>query len=73
LKGNINEKNYICKLYYPIAIKITHKYRGYPRIVFGHSGVFDTAVANIGDFIDEYLCEFEAICMQKGFTPVSGA
>jgi hypothetical protein len=52
----------IGKLYFPIAITITHKIEGYLRISFGSSGVIDTAGAKIGDFIVEYLCEFEAIC-----------
>jgi hypothetical protein len=62
LKGNINKKNYIGKLYYPIAIKITQKYRGYLRIIFGISGVIYTIGAKIGDFKVEYLRKFEAIC-----------
>jgi hypothetical protein len=46
-------------LYYPIAITITQKYRGYLRIIFGFSGVISAAS---GDFIVENLREFEAIC-----------
>jgi hypothetical protein len=61
-KGNINKTNYIGKLYYPIAITITQKYRGYLRICWGYSGVIDSAGAKIGDFIVEYLREFKAIC-----------
>jgi hypothetical protein len=32
------------------------------RIIFGSSGVIDTAGAKIGNFIVENLREFEAIC-----------
>jgi hypothetical protein len=72
-KGNFYKK-YIGKLYYPIAITITQKilYRGYLRIVFGMSGVIDTAQAKIGDFKVEYLREFQAIC-KKTLNRVSGA
>jgi hypothetical protein len=59
-------------LYYPIAITITQKYRGYLRILFGSSFVIDTAGAKIGDFIVEYLREFEAIC-KKALTRESEA
>jgi hypothetical protein len=65
-----NQKNYIGKLYYPIAIKITQKYGGYLRVVVGHSGV--TAVAKNGGFIVEFFWEFKAIC-KKALTRVSGA
>jgi hypothetical protein len=58
-------------LYYPIAINITQKYRGYLRIFFGHSGVIDTAEAKVGDFKVEYLREFHAIC-KKALTRGSG-
>jgi hypothetical protein len=51
LKGISIEKIYIGKLYYPIYITITQKYRGYLRIIFGSSGVIDTAFAKIGDLI----------------------
>jgi hypothetical protein len=30
-------------------------------MVFGHSGVIDTAVHKIGEFVVEYLRKFEAI------------
>jgi hypothetical protein len=70
LKG-ISIKKYIGKLYYPIAIKITQKYRGYLRIIFGTSGVIDTAGAKIGDFKFEYLCKYKAIC-KKALTRESG-
>jgi hypothetical protein len=50
LKGIKSIKNYIGKLYYPISITITQNCRGYLRIVFGLSGVIDTAQAKIGDF-----------------------
>jgi hypothetical protein len=45
------------KFYYPVAITTTQKYRGY---------------LSIGDFIVEYLCEFEAI-RQKSLIRESGA
>jgi hypothetical protein len=45
---------------------------GYLRIVFCPSGVIVTAEAKIGNFIVEYLLEFEAIC-KKALTRVSGA
>jgi hypothetical protein len=70
LKGISINKNYIGKLCYPIAIKSYTKYRGYQRIVLGHSGIIDTAVAKIGDFIVEYLRKFAAIC-KKTLTLVS--
>jgi hypothetical protein len=59
-------------LYYPIAIAITQKYRGYLRIIFVSSGVIDTTAAKIGDFILEHLREFEAIC-KKALTRSLGA
>jgi hypothetical protein len=59
-------------LYYPIAITITQKYRGYSRIVFGLNGFIDTTQVKIGDFKVEYLCEFQAIC-KKALTRVSGS
>jgi hypothetical protein len=57
-------------LYYPISRKITHKIWGLSNNHFGSSGVIDTAGAEIGDLIVEYLGdliveylgEFEAIC-----------
>jgi hypothetical protein len=55
-KENIIKKTYIGKLYYPIAITLTHKI--YLRITFGDSGVIDTAVAKVGDFKVEYLRDF---------------
>jgi hypothetical protein len=64
LKGISIKKIYIGQLYYPIDITITQKYRGYLRIIFGSSGVIETAGAKIGDFIVEYLREFEAICKE---------
>jgi hypothetical protein len=71
-RGNINKKNYIGKLYYPITITITKKYMGYLRIVFSTSGVIDTAGVKFGDFKVEYLREFEAIC-EKALTRGSRA
>jgi hypothetical protein len=59
-------------LYYPIAITITQKYRGYLKIVFGKSGIIDTAGAKIDDFKVEYLREFEAI-YKKALIRESGA
>jgi hypothetical protein len=41
-------------------------------IIFGSSGVNDSAGAKIGDFLVEYLGEFEAIC-KKASTRLSGA
>jgi hypothetical protein len=49
LKKNINKKNYIGKFYYPTAITITQKYRGYLRVAFCLSGVIDTIEAKIDD------------------------
>jgi hypothetical protein len=40
--------------------------------VFGQSGVIDIAVHKIGDFLVEYLREFEAI-FKKALIRVSGA
>jgi hypothetical protein len=61
LKGISIRKTYIGILYYPTAITITQKYRGHLRIVFGDSGVVDTAVAKIGDFVVECLRDFSEI------------
>jgi hypothetical protein len=72
LRGISIKKNYIGKLYYPIHITITQKYRGYIRIVFGFSGVIDTAEAKIEVLKVEYLRELQAIC-KKALTRVSGA
>jgi hypothetical protein len=41
-------------------------------IVFGTSGVIDTAEAKISDFKVEYFREFQAIC-KKALTRISGA
>jgi hypothetical protein len=57
-KGISIKKNYIGKLYNPIAITITQKYRGYLRIVFGLRSVIDIAEAKTGDFNVKYLSEF---------------
>jgi hypothetical protein len=62
----------IGKLYYPIVIKITKKYRGYLSIVFDLSDVIETAEDKIGDSKVEYLLEFQATC-KKASTKVSGA
>jgi hypothetical protein len=65
LKGISIKKSYIGKFYYPLAITITQKYRGYLKIVFGTG-------AKIGNLQAEYLQEFEAIC-KKALTCESGA
>jgi hypothetical protein len=59
-KGNINKKNYIGKLSF--SYNNHKKYKGYLRIIFGMSGVIDTPEAKIGDFIVDYLREFEVTC-----------
>jgi hypothetical protein len=51
----ISIKNYIGKWFYPIAITITQKQRGYLRIVFGLSSVIDTAEAKICYFKVEHF------------------
>jgi hypothetical protein len=72
-KGDINQinQNYIGKLYYPIPITIIQKYRGYLRIVFGTSGVTDTAGAKTG--FERRISSRIRSRMQKAWTRESGA
>jgi hypothetical protein len=70
-KENIYRKN-IRKFTYTISIVLTQKIWGLTKDIFCHSGVIDTAVTKIGEFIVEFFSEFEAI-FKKVLTRVSGA
>jgi hypothetical protein len=60
---------YIGKLSCSIPITFTYKIWGLTRYrFFCHSGAIDTAVTKIGDFIVDFLREFEAIFI-KDFNP----
>jgi hypothetical protein len=71
-KGNIYRKSYIGKLSSTMPITLTQKIWGLTRDRFCHSGLIDTAMPKIGDFIVDFLREFEAI-FKKALTNVSGA
>jgi hypothetical protein len=60
LKGISIEIN-IHKQIYTISITFTQKIWGFTKDRFCHSGVIDTAVTKIVDFIVDFLREFEAI------------
>jgi hypothetical protein len=66
------EKTFKGKFSCTIPITFIQKYGCYLEIVFCHSGVIDIDVTNIGDFIVDFLHEFEAI-LKKALTRVSGA
>jgi hypothetical protein len=71
-KGISIEKTYICKLTYTISITFTPKIWGWTKDRFCYIGIIDTAVTKIGDFVVDFLREFEAI-FKKALTRVSGA
>jgi hypothetical protein len=66
------KKTYIGKLAYTISITFTQKIWGLTKDRFCHSGVIDTTVMKISDFIVDFLCEFKAI-FKKALTHVYGA
>jgi hypothetical protein len=77
LKGISIEKTYIGKFTYTVSITFIQKFWGLTKdrflfFDFRHSGVNETAVTKIGDFIVDFLREFEAI-FKKALTCVSGA
>jgi hypothetical protein len=72
LKGISIEKTYIGILSCTIPITFTHKIWGLARDRFCHSGVIDTAVTKVGDFIVDFCREFGNI-FKKALTCVSGA
>jgi hypothetical protein len=47
------KKTYLEKFCYTTSITFTHKIWGLTRIIFGESGVIETAEREIGDFIVE--------------------
>jgi hypothetical protein len=61
-KGTIQQKYFIDK--YPHTIKVleAEKSWGLGNLIFGFSGVNDTAETNFGDFRRYYLGEYDAIC-----------
>jgi hypothetical protein len=61
------EKTFIGKFSSTIPIIFTHKIWGLTIDRFCRSGVIDTTVAKIGDFIVDFLCAFEAIFKKAGF------
>jgi hypothetical protein len=56
-KGNIYRKN----IHRQIGLHNIYCYGGFLEIIFGHSGVIDTAVTKIVDFVVDFLREFESI------------
>jgi hypothetical protein len=66
------EKTFIGKLSCTIPITFTQEIWGLTRDRFYHSDVIDTAVTKIGDFIVDFIREFETI-FKKTLTRVSGA
>jgi hypothetical protein len=60
-KGISIETTFIGQLSYTISITFTHKKWGLTKDRFGYSGVIDTAVTKIGDFVFEFLRESQAI------------
>jgi hypothetical protein len=55
-----------------MPITYTHKILGLTGFRFYHSGVIDTAVTIIGDFLGDFLRKSEAL-FKKSSTRVSGA
>jgi hypothetical protein len=70
-KGIIYKKKCIDKLTYTRSITFSQKIWGLPKDRFCRSGIIDTAVTKIGDFIVDFLREFEAI-FKKASNRVSG-
>jgi hypothetical protein len=56
----------------PLSIAFTPKIWSLTKDRFGHIAVMDTAMYKIGDFLVQYLREFEAI-FNKALNRVSGA
>jgi hypothetical protein len=73
LKGKSIEKTHISKLTYTIYITLTQKIWGLNKDRLCHSCLIDTTVTKIGDFIVDFLREFEAAIFKKDLTRISGA
>jgi hypothetical protein len=58
---NIYRKNIRRQIVFTTSIDFPQKIWGLTKDLFRHSGVINTAVTEMGDFVDDFLREFEDI------------